>query len=107
MPRKYMFAKEIIITAALERTQKSGISAVIARSLGAKLESSSKPIFSLFKNMEDVQRAIIDEANNLFQGYLAEAAEGGKYSPYLAVCNAPAYYGTGPCKNKGVCDCVI
>lgn len=85
MPRKFMFTKEIIITAALELTRESGISAVTARSLGAKLGSSSKPIFSLFKNMEDVQRAIINEANGLYHGYLAEAAESGKYSPYLAV----------------------
>ena len=85
MPRTFMFTKEEIITAALELTRESGISAVTARSLGTKLGSFSKPIFSLFQRMEDVQRAILKAANDLYQGYMKKDMESGKYPPYKAI----------------------
>lgn len=52
MPPKFKFTREEIIQAALDLTRESGIAAVTARGLGAKLGSSVKPIFSLFENME-------------------------------------------------------
>ena len=55
MPPKFKFTREEIIQAALDLTRESGIAAVTARGLGAKLGSSVKPIFSLFENMEEVQ----------------------------------------------------
>lgn len=84
MPRNFMFTKEEVVAAALELARESGMEAVTARSLGAKLESSSKPIFSLFRNMEEVQRAVIEAANKLYQSYLREDMESGRYPPYKA-----------------------
>ena len=54
MPPKFKFTREEIIQAALDLTRESGIAAVTARGLGAKLGSSVKPIFSLFENMEEI-----------------------------------------------------
>ncbi len=79
-----MFTRAEIIEAALELTRERGFDAVSARSLGEKLGSSSRPIFSHFENMAEVQKAIIEEANNIYQSYLKEDMSCGKYTPYKA-----------------------
>ena len=84
MPRKFMFTREEILTAALNLAREKGISAVTARGIGEKLGSSSKPIFSLFENMEDVLSAVMKEAYELYQNYLKEDMASGKYPPYKA-----------------------
>ena len=66
MPPKYKFAKEAIIQAALDIARTAGFRAVTARAVGAKLNSSSKVIFSLFKNMEELQRDVIAAANKIY-----------------------------------------
>ncbi|MEI5604342.1 TetR family transcriptional regulator, partial [Streptomyces brasiliscabiei] len=66
MPRKFMFTREEIIAAALNLTRKGGISALTARALGVELGSSSRPIFGLFKNMEEVQQEVFRAADALY-----------------------------------------
>lgn len=84
MPRKFMFTKEEILSRALDLVREEGLSAVTARGLGAKLGTSSQPIFGYFENMEDVRNAIIEEAQKLYQSYLKEDMASGKYPPYKA-----------------------
>lgn len=84
MPRKFMFTREEILAAALALAREKGISAVTARALGEKLGSSSKPVFSLFENMEDVLNAVREAASKVYQDYLKEGMENGKYPPYKA-----------------------
>ncbi len=84
MPRKFMFTREEVLAAALDLAREQGIAAVTARGLGEKLGSSSKPIFSLFENMEDVLSAVMEAADELYQNYLKEDMESGKYPPYKA-----------------------
>lgn len=84
MPPKFKFTKEEIIKAALDLTRESGISAVTARGLGAKLGSSSKPIFGLFQNMEEVQKEVLKAANKMYQSYLNNAVLNREYPPYKA-----------------------
>lgn len=84
MPRKFMFTKEEIIAAALNLVRKGGTPALTARALGTELGSSSRPVFGLFKNMEEVQQEVIKAANDLYQSYLKEDMERGKYPPYKA-----------------------
>lgn len=84
MPRKFMFTREQIIAAALNLTRKGGICALTARALGAELGSSSRPIFGLFKNMEEVQQEVLKAADHLYQSYLKADMESGKYPPYKA-----------------------
>lgn len=84
MPRKFMFTREEVLAAALDLVREQGIAAVTARGLGEKLGSSSKPIFSLFDNMEDVLSAVMKAANKLYQNYLKEDMTSGKYPPYKA-----------------------
>lgn len=84
MPRRNLFTKEEILTAAIELTREKGFDAVSARSLGNKLGTTSRPIFSHFKNMSDVQKSIIEKANDFYQEYLKEDMSNGKYPPYKA-----------------------
>lgn len=84
MPRKFMFTREEIIAAALNLTRKGGILALTARALGAELGTSSRPVFGLFRNMEEVQREVLKAADALYQSYLKEGMESGKYPPYKA-----------------------
>ena len=70
MPPKCKFTREEIIKTALDLTREQGINAVTARALGAKLASSSKPIFSVFENMEEVQAEVGKAAKALYAEYI-------------------------------------
>ena len=84
MPRNYMFTRDEIIAAALNLAKKGGISALTARALGRELGASSRPIFGLFKNMGEVQQEVFKAADALYQSYLKDSMESGKYPPYKA-----------------------
>lgn len=84
MPPKYKFTKEEVIQAALALTREAGISAVTARAVGAKLNSSSKVIFGLFQNMEEFQAEVRKAAHERYQSFLEEEMTGGRYLPYKA-----------------------
>lgn len=82
MPPRFKFTKEEIINAALNVTRKEGITGLTARALAAELGCSVKPIFGLFKNMEEVQQEVIKSADTLYQSYLKGDMEKGLYPPY-------------------------
>lgn len=84
MPRSFLFTKEEITRAALELTRERGFSAISARTLGEKLGTSSRPIFSQFKNMEEVQRSVIEAADGIYNNYIASGMADGRYPPYKA-----------------------
>lgn len=86
MPPKCKFTREEVVQAALDITRVSGMGCVTARAVGARLNSSSKVIFSLFQNMEELQRAVIQAADGLYRACLKEDMESGRY---------PAYKGSG------------
>lgn len=58
MPPKPKFSREQIVSAALEIVTRRGPSALTARSLGAQLGSSARPIFTVFDNMEEVTQQV-------------------------------------------------
>lgn len=60
MPPKPKFSKEEIINVALKIVSEKGIDALTARELGKSLNSSARPIFTIFSNMEE----LIDEVKN-------------------------------------------
>lgn len=70
MPPKPKFTRKEIIQAAIDITRKEGFNSISARVLGKKLGSSSKPIFSVFENMEDVQTAVVANAKELYNQYI-------------------------------------
>lgn len=72
MPPKQKFTKEEMVTAALEITRQYGLTALTARRLGAELGSSSRPIFTVFQNMDEVQNETILAAKALYNQYVAK-----------------------------------
>lgn len=84
MPPKFKFTRDEITNAALNVTRKNGISGLTARALAAELGCSVKPIFGLFKNMEEVGQEVFIASDLLYQNYLREDMAKGKYSPYKA-----------------------
>ena len=84
MPRKYLYTREQIVDAALALTSEGGPSALTARALGQRLGTTAKPIFSQFESMEQVQLAVRQEAQRLYERRLEEAMTAGKYPPYKA-----------------------
>ena len=84
MPPKFKFTRDEITNAALNVTRKNGIFGLTARALAAGLGCSVKPIFGLFKNMEEVGQEVFIASDLLYQNYLREDMAKGKYSPYKA-----------------------
>lgn len=84
MPPKCKFTKGEVVQAALDMTRENGIVAVTARGLGERLGSSSRPIFSLFRNMQEVQEEVIKAANALYQEYLKREMSAGEFPAYKA-----------------------
>lgn len=70
MPPKAKFSREEIITVAFDIVKEEGTQGLSARALGTKLGSSARPIFTLFSNMEEVQKAVIEEAKKLYTEYI-------------------------------------
>ena len=70
MPPKAKFTKAEIIEAALNIVRTDGFEALTSRALGIYLGSSARPIFTVFKNMEEVQQAMIEAAKTLYKEYV-------------------------------------
>lgn len=84
MPRKNRFTREEIVSAALELTRSRGIAAVTARGLAGALGSSSKPIFGLFENMDEVQQEVQKAAFAIYQKRIGDAMASGEFPPFKA-----------------------
>lgn len=73
MPPKAKFTRGQVIATALAIVQECGESALTARELGAKLNSSARPIFTLFSGMEEVVQETARAARDLYNTqYIAE-----------------------------------
>ena len=91
MKKKFMFTKKEIVAAALNIVRSAGMSGLTARALAAELGCSVKPIFGLFRSMEEVQQEVLAAANELYQGAIQTGMSSGKYPPYKA--SGMAYIG--------------
>lgn len=74
MPPKPKYTREQIVTAALELVSEKGIDALTAREIGARLGVSARPVFTAFKNMEEVQQEVRRAARARFVSYAEKAA---------------------------------
>ena len=78
MPPKAKYTREEIINKAFEMARKKGIDAVVARELGKELGTSSSPIFTAFKNMEELQQEVRKVAMCEVEAYVHDAVN---YTP--------------------------
>lgn len=69
MPPKPKFTKEQIVSAALDIVADRGIDGLTSRELGNALGSSARPIFTIFKNMDEVVEEVYEAAMCRFDEY--------------------------------------
>ena len=84
MPPKARFTKQELIDASLVLIRKEGMDALSARNLGEHLGCSSRPIFTLYASMAELQYDVLVQAYALYHQYVAEETASGKYPPYKA-----------------------
>ena len=78
MPPKPKFTREEMIAAALDLVGEKGMEALTARNLGDRLGTSSRPVFTMFKNMEEVQEAVRDAVVHRYDAFAKKAMQ---YTP--------------------------
>lgn len=78
MPPKPKYTREEITAAALELVSEQGADALTARNIGDRLGVSARPVFTAFKNMEEVQQEVRKAARAMFAAYADKAAD---YTP--------------------------
>lgn len=72
MPPKQKFTKEEIVTAALKLVRENGMEALTARALGDALNSSARPIFTVFDCMAEVRNAVEEAAWAVYNAYIEQ-----------------------------------
>ena len=64
MPPKPKFTREKVVEVALTLVGERGMAALTARELGERLGSSARPIFTVFRNMEELTEAVREAAGD-------------------------------------------
>lgn len=72
MPPKVKFTKDEIVQAALEVARKKGAAGVTTRDIAAVLGVSTRPVFTHFRSMQELRRAMQEAAKEICFGYLDE-----------------------------------
>lgn len=72
MPPKAKITKEMILNTALEITRDSGFDAVNARSIAGRLQCSTRPIFTCYKNMNEMKAEFLDFAFDFYTKYVTD-----------------------------------
>ena len=72
MPPKAKITKEMILNTALEITRDSGFDAVNARSIAGRLQCSTRPIFTCYKNMNEMKADFLNFAFDFYTNYVTD-----------------------------------
>ena len=79
MPPKVKFKKESIVNAAYEIVRKNGWQDLSARSIAKELKSSTRPIYSHLRSMENLEEAVVKKAMALLEEYIRTPRTGDKW----------------------------
>jgi AcrR family transcriptional regulator len=69
MTQRTTFTREMIIEAAFSLTREAGWAGVTARTIAQKLGSSTMPLYSSLKSMEEIEREVRKRAEELMHDY--------------------------------------
>lgn len=81
MPRKVQFTREMIINAAIGMIQEKGPDCINARDLGEYMGCSSRPLFTAFRNMEELLAAVREEVSRQFAERVRIARDAQSHEP--------------------------
>ena len=84
MPPNPKYSKQEITLAAFELVKEKGYNMLTARDLAKKLNTSTRPIFTAFENMDELKKEIIYKAASLFEEYKINEIKNQKYPEYKA-----------------------
>lgn len=83
MAPKAKITKEMILDIVLDMTRESGFETINARSIAGKLQCSTRPIFTCYKNMEEVKTDFLAFAYEYYEQYVITYRNSQKVKPYL------------------------
>lgn len=83
MPPKAKITKEMILDIVLDMTRESGFETINARSIAGKLQCSTRPIFTCYKNMEELKTDFLAFAYEYYEQYVITYRNSQKVKPYL------------------------
>ncbi len=98
MPPKAKFTREQIINTTLEITKEEGFEHITARAIGAKLDSSARPIFTVFQSMDEVLEETIKAVKCVYNEYVNKGLSDeipfkGVGTSYISFAkNEPAFF---------------
>ena len=78
MARKETITIDMILDTAFEMTREEGFANVTARKVAAKAGCSTQPIFRVYKNMDELLKAVYDKAAAFFQDFYSLYPRMGK-----------------------------
>ena len=84
MPPKVKTTKDDIINSAMSIVRQQGEQALNARNIATMLSCSTQPIFSNFSSMEELKKAVLLNADKLYQEYIDKDIASNAYPPYKA-----------------------
>lgn len=73
MPPKPKFENREIVKAALAIARERGVDAITAREVGARLGTSTRPVFTYFPTMGALVEAVTEEARGIYLNWLRSA----------------------------------
>ena len=83
MPRKTVILKEDIIRASVGIVRTSGPEALNARAVAKALGCSTQPVFSNFRNMQDLMESVVERSLELYNDFIRkEFGLNRGYPPY-------------------------
>ncbi len=85
MPKQAKIERKDVLNAAAEIVRREGEDGVNARAIAKALGCSTQPVYSLFRNMEELKAALTEEAKKRYRahidGYLAKGGP-SRYQSY-------------------------
>lgn len=69
MPPKAKFTREEIVAVAVDIIRDSGVEAITAKEIGKRMGTSTRPMFTWFKTVEELRDAATEEARRIYNGY--------------------------------------
>ena len=70
MPPKAKFTRQEIIDAAVDIARHAPLEAITAQELANVLGTSTRPVFTYFRTLEEVRDAVVEEAGKIFGQYV-------------------------------------
>jgi AcrR family transcriptional regulator len=86
MTQRTVFTREMIVEAAYQLTREQGWSSVTARTIAEKLGSSTMPLYSTLKSMDEIEKEVRARAEACMHGY-----QRGKYGEEVLLNSAIGY----------------